>query len=245
MDLELLHSLYPAQLNLGENLKAKYDFVLVEVCVDGVYGFVRLNESNSVSATVIEGYGHPGTGGGTSTTTNTSFTGSGILGGSGAGSVTGGSQRFALGGTRLPAPDPKPDPEPDPAPTAATRPAAAQADSDVRIWTEPEAADECYELHIEIDGEAVSRVARPVEVRMKYTLAPEAADLPLYVVFVDASGELRAFAAYYDEETGELVFSSDISGTFAVVVFSFDGKLFSAAFYDALAELSPVKALLD
>ena len=61
-------------------------------------------------------------GGGTSTTTNTSFTGTGVLGAN-AGSISGGNKTRVLSGAGInraaiesPKPDPDPDPEPDPKP---------------------------------------------------------------------------------------------------------------------------------
>ena len=82
--------------------------------------------------TVVFARSSQNSGGGTSTSTNTAFTGSGILGGSGAGSLSGGNSTMILRGIGLhqddptpdpnpkpipiPTPDPKPDPDPDPKP---------------------------------------------------------------------------------------------------------------------------------
>ena len=62
-------------------------------------------------------------------------------------------------------------------------------------------------------------------------------------MFRDGSGDLRAFEAHYDPDTGMISFASDISGEFVVVAFESDIELFSEAFYQALAELADIRLL--
>ena len=59
-----------------------------------------------------------GNAGSTATSTNTAYTGTGVLGGSGAGSVKGGQSSLLFKGNPAPQPDPdpQPDPQPDPKP---------------------------------------------------------------------------------------------------------------------------------
>ena len=217
--------------------------ILLEVCRDGVYSYERLTaESDPVPASEVERiyayteeFTGAGTGGSTSTSTDTAYTGSGILGGSGAGSVAGGPRRLALTGSRTDSPDPDPTPDPEP---------AAQPADDLRVWAEEsEQWVGCYILHIEKGGKALGRLAAPVTARMEYTLPADMEGMPLFAVFRDVTGELTAFEARYDPATGTLRFASDVSGRFVVVAFDYDGELFSEAFYEALAALDAVKAL--
>ncbi|MBQ6385422.1 MAG: hypothetical protein IJJ38_04550 [Lachnospiraceae bacterium] len=57
-----------------------------------------------------------GNAGSTATSTNTAYTGTGVLGGSGAGSVKGGQSSLLFKGNPAPQPDPDPQPAPDPQP---------------------------------------------------------------------------------------------------------------------------------
>ena len=233
----------------------QYSLYMVETCVDGSYGFVMLS-SGSTGTVPASGVVQivtftaiarevPVEGGGTSTSTDTAYTGSGILGGNGAGSVSGGPRRLALTGSREPTVIN--DPAPDPADTAedapAARPAAAQPAEDIRIWTEEETADGCYELHIQVEGAAVARLAAPATVRMAYTPAAGTETKPLYAVFRNADGSLTAFEASYDPATGELCFDADLAGKFVILAFDFDGEPFTEEFYRALSEFAAVKAL--
>ena len=162
------------------------------------------------------------------------------MGGSGAGSLTGGPRRLAFPGGKTDAPDPDPDPDPTPNPD----PAPAQPVSELRVWTEaPVQEGGCYRLHIEQGGKALSRLAAPVTVSVKLTPAAGMESKPLFAVFRDESGVLRAFRADYDPATGTLSFAADIAGEFVVVAFAYDGELFTEEFYRALAELDAVRAL--
>lgn len=221
--------------------------VLLEVCSGGEYSYVFLSGSANYSAANVEriylyketfddsGIG----GGGVTTDTNTSFTGSGVLGGSGAGSVSGGARRLAITGDRTDPislePDPKPDPEPAPTP--------AQAAEDLRVWTE-ERNGGYYLLNIERGGKALGRLAARVKVQMEYTPGTDTEGMPMYAVFRDVDGTLTAFEASYDPITGMLSFSSNISGKFIIVAFDFDGEPFTEEFYRALADLDAVGALI-
>ena len=226
--------------------------ILLEVCRMGEdgqaeYSYVFLSGSDSVSADVVERiylykemFSDSGIGGGGVTTdTNTSFTGSGVLGGSGAGSVSGGARRLALTGNRSTSIGSEVEPAPEPAPTA------AQPADDLRVWTEELIQTKgCFLLHIERGGRTLGRLAAPVKVRMEYAPDADAADKPLYAVFRDVDGTLTAFAAQYDPDTGILSFSSHISGKFIIVAFDYDGEPFTEDFYLALAGLDAVKALI-
>ena len=102
----------------------------------------------------------------------------------------------------------------------------------------------CFELHIEIAGKAVVRLGSPVKVRMACPLAEGSESKPLYAVFLDANGSLRAFEASYDPAAGTISFSPDMAGRFIIVAFDYEGELFTEAFYQALSELAEVKAFL-
>ena len=224
--------------------------VVLEVCQGGVYSLVTLDGSAGVPVASVErififtaSYPGTGMGGGTLTSTDTTYTGSGILGGSGAGSVAGGQRRLAITGDRAPASDTKPDPDPSPAPAPAPAPSPAQDADELLVWTEEVPEENCYELHIEIEGEPVTRLAEPVTVRMAYTPADPAETRPLFVVFRNADGTLTVFEATFDPVTGMLVFSADMAGEFIIVPFEFDGELFSEEFYQALAELAEIALL--
>ena len=94
-------------------------------------GAVPAKDVKRIRLLVLLPAAHPSQGGGTVTSTNTTYTGSGILGGSGAGSLSGGNSTMILRGTGLhkdepapaPAPDPTPDPTPDPIPDLTPDPA--------------------------------------------------------------------------------------------------------------------------
>lgn len=239
---------------LGEG--AGEHIYLVETYADGVYGYAMLKPGSTETVTassvaqIVRGTILKQTateGGSTVTNTDTSYTGSGVLGGGGAGSVSGGTRRLALSGSRGapddPEPDPNPQPDPQPDPNPQPDPDPEQAD-DFRIWTTENSENGYFELHIQIAGKAAARLGSPVKVRMGCSLAPGSELKPLYAVFRDADGNLRAFEAVYDPATGTVCFSSDIAGKFIIVAFDFEGEPFTETFYKALSELAEVKALL-
>ena len=213
----------------------------VETCTGGVYGYQMLYADSTETVTassvvqIVCGELLKTTapdGSGTLTSTDTTYTGSGILG-SNAGSASGGAKRLALTGTRG-GEDPDPDGPDDPDPKT------PEKSAEIRVWTE-EAPDGCFDLQIEIKGKAVSRLDAPVKVSMTYDAGKETR--PLYAVFLDGQGNLTAFAAEYDAEASTLSFRSDMAGKFVIVAFEFDGEPFTEAFYKALAGLDAVRAL--
>ncbi len=228
-----------------DELKAsKYHFFAV-TCVNGAYGYRLLKPDGSETVDAkdvvllfrmrIDGISDP-MGGNSTTATNTSFTGTGVLGGNGAGSVSGGTKCLAVTGTRRSSEtseqDPVTDPEPDREGTAG-----------FRAWAEELPQEGCFELHLEIAGKAVSRLIAPVKIRMAYTFADASESKPLYAVFRDTDGSLKAFEAHFDPVSGILSFSSDIAGRFVVVAFDFTGEPFSEEFYQALAKRDAGKPL--
>lgn len=225
-----------------EELEAsKYHYFAV-TCVNGTYGYKLFKPDGTETADAkdvallfrmrIDGISDP-MGGNSTTATNTSFTGTGVLGGNGAGSVSGGTKCLAVTGTRRSSEtSEEDDSEPDTENTAG-----------FHAWTEKLHQRGCFELHLEIAGKAVSRLMAPVKIRMAYTFAEESESKPLYAVFRDTDGSLKAFEAHYDAAAGILSFSSDIAGRFVVVAFDFTGEPFSEEFYQALAKLDTVKTL--
>ena len=83
-----------------------------------------------------------------------------------------------------------------------------------------------------------------VTARMTWELPADARG-DAYAVFRNADGSLRAIQGRYDPQTNTLRFDSPLVGDFVVVCFSFDGELFTPAFYEALAQLDAVKLLLS
>ena len=228
--------------------------VLLEVYDGTNYSFLTLDD-NTPSVPVgnveriifiyLEHYTSNGMGGSEATTTATTHTGTGMLG-SGAGSLVGGNNVFSIAGGRVPSSPTVPDkPEESKPETPVLTVTQPQEPEDVRVWSEPEAAEDTFELHIEINGTEVESVAEPVQVSIKYEPAPEAADKPIYVVFRDKNGKLVAFKAVYDSLTRRLVFKTDIAGEFVIVAFEFDGEPFSEEFYKALAVLEAVMRLSE
>ena len=65
----------------------------------------------------------------------------------------------------------------------------------------------------------------------------------IFAVFRNANGKLTAFKARYDAASHSLSFDTDLTGTFALVSFPYPGKLYSADFYAALAELEIIEDL--
>lgn len=212
--------------------------------VDGAYGYAVLEENSTKTVKAEDvilifrmaqgGVADP-MGGSSTTATNTSFTGSGVLGGSGAGSVSGGTKRLAVTGTRGSSDETEEE--------SADDPSTEQKTGDIRVWTEKVPGEGCFELHFESSGKAVARLAARVSVRMTYMPAAGMEAKPLYAVFRNSDGTLTAFEASYDPVLGIVRFRSDIAGRFVIVAFEFEGEPFTEAFYEALAELDAVKAL--
>ncbi len=248
--IKALGAEFPGNIpDMSDSFVVKYEY-LVLTYADGAYGYVLFDPagSQSVAASdvvqicrMVYLITFEPAGGATTTSTNTAYTGSGVLGGSGAGSVSGGPRRLALTGSREPVETNSEEPDPDPVPA----PTAAQPADDLQVWTkESERGGGCYVLHIERGGRVLGRLAAPVTVRMDYSPAPGTENKPLFAVFRDVDGTLTAFEAQYDPDTGILSFNSHISGKFIIVAFAFDGKPFTEDFYLALADLAEINALL-
>lgn len=176
---------------------------------------------------------------GTSTQTGTLFTGSGILGGSGAGSVHYGSTNHSNqsgtdddNGTGNGGTDSitgKTETEPAAETVTMTRPAT--------VWVEAQSDGIRYIL-CAAEGEKTLRdLGGCVSVSMRYELPPQDAGKALYAVFRNADGTITAARARYSGLKGELSFETDRLGTFVIVAFDFDGEEFSDAFYAALEDL--------
>ena len=185
--------------------------------------------------------------------TGTLFTGSGILGGSGAGSVTiGNATRIENypDPTPDPGPQPDPDPKPDPVPLAATVEEAPEQGP--LIWVEvapviyndAATSAETQYVVLALEGEkTLEELGGTANVSMKYALPEKYAGKQLYVVFRNEDGTLTALRASWSKVTGLLRFLTDRLGTFTVVGFDFDGEEFSGEFYAALEALPELKNL--
>ena len=100
-----------------------------------------------------------------------------------------------------------------------------------------------YKVNIYYGGREIIDPGQKVTARMRFTLPADWDADSIFAVFRNANGKLTAFKAVYDAETGTLRFDTNLTGTFALVYFPFDGKLYSQAFYDALAELEIIQDL--
>lgn len=152
----------------------------------------------------------------------TSSTGSGILGGSGAGDYKGDMDKSKLiFGTGK----------------STDKPVANH--SLILVVTDKET---CYNLAAYYDGKQIFSLNSKVTVRFDYPVPTS--EGRFFVVFRNGDGSLTAFAARYDAVTGQLVFSGDKLGDFVVVcIDDFDGQLFSEEFYSFLETISSVKSL--
>ncbi len=182
---------------------------------------------------------------GTSTQTGTLFTGSGILGGSGAGSVHYGSTNHSnqsgtdddngTGNGGTDSTTGKTETEPAAETVTMTRPAT--------VWVEAQSDGIRYIL-CAAEGEKTLRdLGGCVSVSMRYELPPQDAGKALYAVFRNADGTITAARARYSGLKGELSFETDRLGTFVIVAFDFDGEEFSDAFYAALEDLPELQDL--
>ena len=184
--------------------------------------------------------------------TSTLYTGSGILGGSGAGSVHIGRPKQNENN-----PDSTSVPNPDPQPTLDLTPLVATAEEAPAeaplVWVEAapivnnEAASPTEKQYVllALEGEkTLEELGGKATVAMNYTPPAEYAGKTLYVVFRNEDGTLTAFRATYSDITGLLRFITDRLGTFMVVGFDFDGVEFSEEFYEALAQIPELKDLV-
>ncbi len=171
--------------------------------------------------------------------TSTIFTGSGILGGNGAGSLSGGSCNqidFGSGNS-----DPDPEPEPDDPVTPST---PGDSAGETSLWRVVVTDSSNYLRVTCYNGtQEVINPGRKVTAKMNFVL-PSGWDFQaIYAVFRNADGTLTAFKAQYTGSDGMLRFDTDLTGIFALVSFPFDGEPFSADFYAALEELEIIRNL--
>ena len=195
------------------------------------------------------------------TQTGTSFTGSGILGGSSAGMVNLGNATIILS----PEPELEPEPEPEPTPD----PGNDMEDSDLvplvayvegapevtpLIWVKPASAANGDAVSLKgtqyvvlaLEGEkTLEELGGRATVTMEYTPPAEYAGKTLYVVFRNEDGTLTAIPATWS--TGLLSFITDRLGTFMVVGLDFDIEKMKESpedFYKALAQIPELKDLV-
>ncbi len=192
--------------------------------------------------------------GGTSVmSTDTSLTGSGILGGSGAGSMTGGAGSSIFTGTGITDNSGSSDEDNssnDPAPVLNPQPGAQQnvvvtvTSNDDNSGQQASSLEELgtvFTVSASADGQTLSELTGAVTIRFSCP-APETNSM-IFVVFRNSDGSLRVFKARYDRITGQLVFSCDILGDFAVVSLDYNGDLNSEEFYALLESFDSVKKL--
>ena len=100
-----------------------------------------------------------------------------------------------------------------------------------------------YELRIYNGAAEIANPGVKMTARMKFTLPEDWDADTIYAVFRSANGKLTACKATYDAKEGTLRFSTDLTGTFALISFPFEGTPYSDAFYEALAQLELIAAL--
>ena len=157
-------------------------------------------------------------------TASTSFTGTGILGGSG--SLNGGSGSLILFGS---------------SPAAPSRRLTEAPQTDWHVIVSPRGR--YYTVRVYFGDREVTDPGRKMTARMKFTLPAGWNRNDIYAVFRNADGSLTAIRAAYDEKSGTLSFDTDLTGTFALISFPFDGKPYSEEFYDAISELEDIRLL--
>jgi len=265
LDYDGLKSFYASTLD--EDVTA----ILFEVMIKSSDGTLRMEVLSEDNARTLSPEGvflirvlgyvmvRDGQGGEAITTTGISFTGSGVLGGAGAGSVTGGNSKPVYSGSGISRnritihdpdpvdPDPvKPDPvDPDPVDPDPVKPDPGQQDIAAQILrVETTAHGECYILSVfDHDRPITDLNGHAIAVHMAF-LAPESWNGgSIYVVFRNADGSLTAYEASFDPATGMLIFESALTGEFVVVCLDYDGEAFSAGFYAALEALPELKSL--
>ena len=192
----------------------------------------------------VERTGYPiNEGGGVSTSTSTTFTGTGVLSNGGAGDVTGGNESTSIltgSGISLTSEESvNENGNGKTNPTVVT--AAAQG---IVVWAEPEMDSQgVYILRAGVNGTELSTLVGRREVRMDYKPENGVSTNHLYVIFRNTDGTLSAVKAQYDAATGKLVFTTGRLGRFVVVSMQYDGPEFSEGFYEALGRREEVKKL--
>ena len=105
-----------------------------------------------------------------------------------------------------------------------------------------------YVLSAYKDGTALTKLEKPAEVVMDYEIPQEFKDRELYAVFAeeDKTSEetLTAYRAEYNEETGQLSFETTQLGEFVITAHDYDGEEFSPGFYDKLEKTKEVQILM-
>ena len=169
--------------------------------------------------------------------TSTAFTGSGILGGGGAGSLSGGSGNLINFGSSSSDPDPEPDDPVTPTP-------AGDSAGETSLWRVVVTDISDYHRVTCYNGtQEVINPGRKVTAKMNFVLPSGWDGQAIYAVFRNADGTLTAFKAQYTGSDGMLRFDTDLTGIFALVSFPFDGEPFSADFYAALEDLEIIRNL--
>ncbi|MBQ3276802.1 MAG: hypothetical protein IJH47_07100 [Oscillospiraceae bacterium] len=183
-------------------------------------------------------------GGGTASPTSTSFTGSGILGGAGAGSVRYGSSTYVIR-PATPAEDPSDDPGGNADPDGSEGRVSAQSEPEsIQTAVTPSAAENVFVLSAIQGGMPISRLnGGTVAVRFSFQLPAAWESRPVYAVFRNADGTLTAFLVRYSSITQTVTFESPLLGEFALVSPDLAPEPYTPAFYAALEELPEVQKL--
>ena len=177
----------------------------------------------------------PPNGGGTVSSTSTSFTGSGILGGAGAGSVRYGGTTYVLR-----------DGEANSSPAHAANNAETKETpvGDLRVIVSKK--DDRIWIARAFSGtrEIMDLLGQTVSARMSLLLPDDWNDGSVFAVFKSNDGSLSAFRSVYDPIRGAISFDTDLLGEFILVSFDYSGVLFSEDFYAALSMLPEVQQFL-
>ena len=188
--------------------------------------------------------------GGSVMSTNTSMTGSGIIGGSGAGSICGGSgielniptgsNGNGNGDNGNGSDDPSPVVNPQ-APQQNVVVTVTQQDPAGQQAASLEDISSVFSLSAVSDGQILTGLSGSVTVRFSCP-APQTGGM-IFAVFRAEDGSLKVFRARYDRISGQLVFQTDMLGDFAVVCIDCDGELYSEEFYALLESFDSVRSL--
>ena len=187
------------------------------------------------------------------------YPGSGILGGSGAGSITGGAGSSIFTGSGITNNSGSSDDDEnsndddsnnDHAPVVNPQPGAQQNvvvtvtsndDTAGQQAASLEELDTVYTVSASVEGHTVAELTGMVTVRFSCP-APET-NVMIFAVFRDSNSSLKVFRARYDRITGQLVFECDMLGDFAVVCVDYKGDLTSDEFYALLESFDSVNKL--
>ena len=177
--------------------------------------------------------------------TETSITGSGILGGQGAGSISGSGGPSIFSGTGIT------DPNNDNGNGSDNNRSSGPQQNLVVTVTEQSSAQSAatsleelapvYTLSVSSEGRQLDHLNGSVTVRVSCP-APKTTGL-IFAVFRTEEGSLKAFAARYDSITGQLVFQCDMPGDFAFVCTDYKDELYTDEFYAFLETFASVRSL--